>query len=798
MFDNIKFDARRRRPKAVKPPAAVATPKPSIVPGGVQAIGKQTFPSAIPGVDKKGRTAMSAVGAPFPNLYTFFTGRRLDVKLLEQTARAPPVARSIWQLQLIAFPAFKFKIVPPAGQELDEEQVKKLEPKMEEIDRRVKTTIMCVQALYDVLTYGSGIFELTWKEEDGWNVPDVVHRLPAASLRQAPADVIGNKNRYAVGNLLNGIVFDKQENVFLYYQLQNNYGTSGIPIQIPTEQIIHIKDGASPFVDGEPYLQGIVSTIAQLEFARKRLMQTISRVGAPTKTATVGVPEEYLKALGEAPITSAIPGASNTTADIMFTDLWENARQIIEGQSADEGIAVPKGIELKYENVQVPIQPTLVDEYLVKEAIRHFFPTDILDTVAQAISTSSGPLLELIKMMVRGWQRTCCTAFETLLWNKFLELNGFKGYRVELEWDDLIPPDKVQEQKQTVELFNTHIISLDEARTNLGLPPLTPEERAIIVQELQLWRPSKGGMRQQQGMGGSGMQEEASQYEGEPEQPQPYDEFDAGYGAQGNISGPDQPSDQIAQGMSYQEAYKQPKSVMVTEFGPGSEGAKCPASEITHDGYCPCFGHDREPECKFKPDAKVIIDPNSLLAQLPECPKYNTTPEFVNSACAPGKTGKSNKFCDLGQVKNIGLATLILEYVKEYGSGEFNLKNGHAEVLSNGIMASAERNRMSDIDLSVDSITKYLDENEEILSKKDKGVTVWKDEDKWYMNICTLKPFPAKKTETVPKANMALAPDLDTPSKLDQEAQTVLESTESAVLDALKKAGFFDKAKQPE
>ena len=52
-------------------------------------------------VSKKGGsgTAQAAAGAPFPNLYTFYSGRRIDVKLLEQTAHAPPIARSLWQLQ---------------------------------------------------------------------------------------------------------------------------------------------------------------------------------------------------------------------------------------------------------------------------------------------------------------------------------------------------------------------------------------------------------------------------------------------------------------------------------------------------------------------------------------------------------------------------------------------------------------------------------------------------------------------------------------------------------------------------
>jgi hypothetical protein len=475
----------------------------------------------------------SSIGSPFPNVNTYFSGRRIDCKLLEQTARAPPVARSLWQLQLIAFPWFEFNIIPPANQEPDEDKDKDLKIKLEEIERRIKTTIMCSQAMYDVITYGSALFELTWKEdEDGYVVPDVVQRLPAQSFRQAPAGAIGDRTKYVVGNILKGIVYNKAEKSYEYYQLQDPYGSTGVPVQIPSEQLIHIKDTRSAYVDGEPYLAGITSTISQLEFVRKRVMQTVTRIGSPKQIATVGIPPSYLKALeaNQIPmsVTSAVPGATGTAADTMLTDLWDMARVIVENQNSDIAVAVPEGIKLEWERPSIPFNPTEIDAYLIKEAIYHIFPRDILEVAAQAISTTSSPLLELLKMMVQGWQSLCTTQFESQLWNKFLELNGFEGYRIEIDWASLIPPDQQKIESLAIQKFNMHLITLNEARAEIGLPVLDDApwmkdltQREILEKELTIWR--TGGQQQQGGMGGmfGGGMEGEQPVEGEPA----YDEY---------------------------------------------------------------------------------------------------------------------------------------------------------------------------------------------------------------------------------------------------------------------------------
>lgn len=494
-------------------------------------ISKDGISSTKPGTKKSG-----AIGAPFPNINAMFTGRRIDVKLLKETARAPPVARNLWQLQLIAFPWFDFKIINDYGQEeLSEEENKELVAKMEKVDRKLQTNILCAQAMYDVVTFGSALFELTWTEdEDGFYVPEVLQRLPAESFRQAPANVIGNKEQYVVGNILKGIVFDKKEQSYQYWQLQNSWGSTGIPVQIPTDQIIHIRDARSSYVDGEPYLAGITSTISQLEFVRKRVMQTVTRIGSPKQVATVGIPPSYLKALEYtqnnsmvAPVvTSAVPGATTTPADSYLTDLWDMARVLVENQNADLAVAVPEGIKLDWERPSIPFNPTEIDQYLIKEAIYHIFPRDILEVAAQAISTSSSPLLELLKMMVQGWQSLCSIKFENEVWNKFLELNGYEGYRVEFDWANLIPPDQQKVESLAIQKFNLHVITLNECRAEIGLPVLDEApwmegltNREVLEKELNIWRTGGQQPMQQGGMGQPGGMDFSSMFGGEEEQP---------------------------------------------------------------------------------------------------------------------------------------------------------------------------------------------------------------------------------------------------------------------------------------
>lgn len=460
-------------------------------------------------VSKKGTVA---VGTPFPNISTRFDYKRLNIKLLEETAHAAPVARSLWQLQLIAFPWCDFKIIPPESEEekVDADATKKIQSKIEQLDRKVKTAILSAQAMYDIMTYGSAIFEIVWgTDDDGWTIPTAVQRLPAASFRISPAHVIGNTNRYVVGNLLKGILFDKKPvdadgnpkevGEMQYWQVQDSSGLSVTPVQIPTENIIHIKDARSSFVDGEPYLAGITASISQWEFIRKRFMQTISRVGTPPVKITVGVPQRYLgNDPNAAQQISALPGSSETLADDMMTQLWTYAEALAQNVSADMATVVPEGINYDWQRPTVPINPTDPDQYIIREIIGHIFPRDVLDVLGSAISTSSQPLLDLLKLMVQGWQALCSVPFETELWTKFLEYNGFEGYRIELEWAPLVSPDTQKDVSMALQKFNLHLITLKEARSEVGLET-SEEDEAKLKEEFTFY---KTGGQQQGGPGG--------------------------------------------------------------------------------------------------------------------------------------------------------------------------------------------------------------------------------------------------------------------------------------------------------
>jgi hypothetical protein len=443
---------------------------------------KKNLPNKPPTkLKRKGDGKTTPTGTAFPNINTSFTRNRYGIEELKQVLRVAPIARSVWQLQLISFKYFNFKVVPPYKQELDENVVSQLEPKMEEIDRKINTTLCCSQALYDLMTFGSAIFEIVWgNDNDGWVVPITVQRLPAESFKTAPVAATGNKKRYQTGVLLKGIVLDKEDNSYHYYQMQDE--TSGVPVEIPSENIIHIKDRNSTYVDGEPYLAGIVSTISQLEFVRKRMMQAAQRCGTPTMKVQVGIPKEYIDAdiaNGGQGLTGALPGENVTYLDDMLTQLWGVGCAIGEQQSADIAVVTPKGVDVDWQRPSIPINPTEFDQYLIKEAISHIFPRDALDVLSTSMSTTN-PLLELLKNMVEGWQQLCATPFENDLWTKFVLVNGFEGYRIELDWAPPVPENQEEKNRIALEQLNAHVISLNEYRAKVGEPPLDDPKEGLI------------------------------------------------------------------------------------------------------------------------------------------------------------------------------------------------------------------------------------------------------------------------------------------------------------------------------
>jgi len=440
------------------------------------------------------------VGDPYPILPTYSTiYNRITPDLLEATAKVAPVQRSLRQLELIAFPWFEFNVVAPGVGEAENKQEQALLDRMKQEDKRLKTNTLCKQSFYDLITYGSALFERVWvTTKDGWIVPNL-QRLPAKSFSYAVPEIQGNPTRYLVGRILKGIVYDKQEQRMRFFQKQS---TSSVPVEIDAENVIHLKDECSNYVDGDPYLAGIVSTVTQLEFARKRMMQTVSRGGAPNAIVKVGLPDSFKDDTGSKDLTTAMPGAGTTPNDQIYTDLWEYATLLVQNQSSDTAIAVPEGVDFQYQNIPISLDPTVPDSYLIRELISHIFPRDVLEVLSQSISTTSAPLLELLKMMIQGWQAVCSTPFEKV-WTEFAQKNGFDLYEVYFDWAPFIPDDPANEHKLALEKFMVHTITLDEYRESIGLDPLDKAQRVVIYEELTRWKSPAQPPQQQFGQAGA-------------------------------------------------------------------------------------------------------------------------------------------------------------------------------------------------------------------------------------------------------------------------------------------------------
>jgi hypothetical protein len=201
-------------------------------------------------------------------------------------------------------------------------------------------------------------------------------------------------------------------------------------------------------------------------------------------------------------------------ADAMFSQLWELGQAIAENQSADLALVTAKGIDVDFVRPSIPINPTDPDAYLIREAVSHIFPRDVLEVLSNSISSTSAPLLELLKIMVQGWQQICAIPFENKLWTKFVEVNGFKDYRVELDWAPLIPDDPKQEDEikfnRTVQLFDRHLITVEESRMilapilNIDNAEKIEKKKEVLYEEMVAYKVPTSLIKQPEmpGMGG--------------------------------------------------------------------------------------------------------------------------------------------------------------------------------------------------------------------------------------------------------------------------------------------------------
>ena len=407
-------------------------------------------------------TAGGTLGMEFPNVDQYYINPLITVDMARHASRHYIVSRILRQIDDFAFSGAYIKVSPPEAiaEDVSEQEIDDVQSKVDEIDRKVvKTITRCRQSAYDEIVYGTAVFERIKGIIEDWKAPVIIKRLPAYSFCERP---IGRMDimRYITGDILLGIVYDKQEDVFEFWQKQNNISN---PIQIPTRNVIQIRDEVSEQVDGTSFLVQILPLVKKLEFADMCLMQTVHRAGAPLLWITV---EEYPDKKGEL---QKNPAAWDSKT------AYEKAQKLGQNWGKDSVLVANSCLTPVPLDFKLAIDPIRVVQFLETRILYALIPRDFTEQSGQAVSKTSAPTLKLLVLVAEGWRSRSSKALLEM-WSEILEENGYKGWKVEIIWKELDPTDEKLIYDRAAVAKGMGVFTEDEIRDMVGYEAKPKEE----------------------------------------------------------------------------------------------------------------------------------------------------------------------------------------------------------------------------------------------------------------------------------------------------------------------------------
>jgi hypothetical protein len=405
-----------------------------------------------------------STGQEFPNTDIYFSNPLIDVNTVRHTSKHYLVARILKQIDDFAFNGAKLKVVPPEdeAQDIAEHEIDEVQAKINAIDNKiVKTITRLRQSAYDEIIYGSAIFERIMGVIEDWKAPVLIKRLPAYSFCDRPIGRMDPQN-YVCGDILYGIVFDKKKDVYEYWQKQDSLSN---PVQIPTKNVIHIRDEISEQVDGDSFIQKIIPLIKKLEASDMALMETVHRAGAPLLWIKI---EEYR----DNPLAQSGKG------------LWSPKKAFDEGKKLainhgkNNAMVAPSCITPQPLDYTLPINPIDVVQSYEIRILYALIPRDFTEQSGTAISQSGAPNLKLLTLVAEGWREKVSRPFIEM-WDKVLEDNGYPGWHIEIEWVDLDAENESELYKRAETAFKmTDTFTQNEIRSIAGWPAKSDKDIA--------------------------------------------------------------------------------------------------------------------------------------------------------------------------------------------------------------------------------------------------------------------------------------------------------------------------------
>jgi hypothetical protein len=415
-----------------------------------------------------------------------YVDRRITPELIAADRSVPVVLSALVGLNRLCFGGFDHS--PKPLDESDDTQGKNIKKALEQIRiqekrigrvgkaRRVGTLGLIRAAALDGWSFRQALSEYAIIQEGNWlNFKDIQH-LPAQSFGQVP---MSSSMDNLPDKILPGIVYDPKQDITRFFQTSGFMSSPGAK-ELDPERILYIEDSTVP--DDISFLKALVPVIEQWKEVRRYGMTAERRVAVPNETAVIDAKDIVAMAAAKVPFN--------------VQGLIDYCKDLVENQSySNQKVSLP-GMKLQYPNISMPLNPWEADAYLKKEVIDFFFHRDVLEQMAQAISTTSTPSKDLLDLHIASERELWGKPYEGL-WNEWLSWNGFELVD-EFSWWNWAPADQEKERAHQLMSLNAGSMLINDYRKMNGWPEYDDAQIAQLKEERQAIKPmgqgSQGGL----------------------------------------------------------------------------------------------------------------------------------------------------------------------------------------------------------------------------------------------------------------------------------------------------------------
>ena len=435
-------------------------------------------------------TKEAIAGAPITrfNQPYHYIQRPITPDLIAEDRCIPVVLSSLVGLSRLCFGALDFDLTP--ADPSDDTQGKRIAQALTHIRqtdkkigrvgkmRRLGTVGLVRAAALDGWSFRQSVAEYARVQEGGWlNFSEIQH-LPGRSFGSGPG-ITGND--MILDEVLPGIVYDSTQDATRFFQTKIGTGWGGA-VELNPEQILYIEDVCVP--SDTSFLKALIGTsIEPWKEIRRYGMTAERRIAVPNEVASIDAKD--------------IAALIGQKVKVDMQELINYCEDMVKNQSHAERKVSLAGMKLSYPNISMPLDPWQADAYLKKEIIDFFFHREITEQLAQAISVSGAPALEVLDIHIASERELWGCPYEQLWTEQFLEPNGFGDLVLAFDWWNWTPKDIVKERSHQLMALNAGSILINDFRKMNGWPEYDEKQLAQLKEERNAIHPvgkgSQGG-----------------------------------------------------------------------------------------------------------------------------------------------------------------------------------------------------------------------------------------------------------------------------------------------------------------